>query len=243
MQDEAHVTELLPAYALGSLDDADADLVASHLAGCTLCRAEMESFQAVVADLALTAPGASPSPGAKRALLDRVESLPTGRPARPQPARPRLAQRLLPAWGAISLALIVALTASNLLLWQRLNDREVFTGPLGMRAIALNNDPAMAPQGSGIVIISADGEDGVVVVDALPQLDPAKQYQVWLVHDGETTRGPAFSVDERGYRGARIVAPESLLWYTDVLITIEPIEGAGASATGEQVLSGSLHNP
>jgi anti-sigma-K factor RskA len=242
MPDEAHVFDLLPAYALGALDEDDADQVASHLAGCALCRAELGSFEAVVEQLASSVPAASPPPNLKRRLMDRVHSLRPAQPARPLAARPPLMQRLLPVWGAVSLLLIVALAAANLLLWQRISNLEVLTGPLGMRAVALHNNAEAAPQASGFVIISADGQNGVLVVDALPVLDPAQQYQAWLMRDGQSTPGPAFSVDESGYRGARIEAPESLLSYTEILITIEPVEGAGAIPTGEQVLNGSLHS-
>lgn len=242
MQYEAHVFELLPAYALGSLDDADADLVASHLAGCTICRTELDSFEAVAGQLALSAPEASPSPELKRRLMERVQSLPSKNQARPQAMRPPIVQRLMPVWGVVSLLLIVALAATSLLLWQRTNDLAVLTGPLGMRAIALNNNLDMAPQASGFVIISADGQNGVLVVDALPELDPSQQYQAWLLRDGQSLRGPAFIVDESGYRGARITAPDSLLSYDEILITIELVEDEGVSPTGEQVLNGSLHN-
>jgi hypothetical protein len=242
MQDEAHVFELLPGYALGSLDESDAALVGSHLARCPTCRAELSRFQDVVTLLALTAPVESPSPGAKRELMDRIQSLPAREPAGDRAARPPLARRLLPAWGVISLALIVALIASNVLLLLRVNRQEVFTGPEGMRAIALSNNADTAPGASGFVIIGADGQNGVIVVDALPQLGPDQQYQVWLLRDGQSTLGPAFTVDESGYRGARITAPESLLSYTDIRVTIEPIDSLAASSTGAQVLSGSLHN-
>lgn len=242
MHNEPHVTDLLPAYAIGALDDAEADLVAAHLASCYLCRAELESFDAVVAQLPLSVPLDSPSPALKRRLMDRIHSLPDRKPARLQAARPPLIQRLMPVWGAASLLLIVALAVSNLLLWRSLNNREVFTGPTGMRAIALSNNAEVAPHGSGFVLISADGEEGALVVDTLPELEPTLQYQVWLIRDGETIPGPAFTVDESGYRGARIEVPDSLLSYSEIAITIEPLDSDSASPTGDRVLGGSLHN-
>lgn len=242
MQHEAHVTELLPAYALGALDEADINLVASHLASCTICRAELDSFETVVEQLALSAPEASPSPDLKRRLLARVKSLPGTKQVRTEASRPSLLQRLMPVWGVVSLLLVFALTTTSLLLWQHTSDVRVLTGPLGMRAIALDNNLDTAPRGSGFVIVSADGQNGVLVVDALPELAPSQQYQSWLIRDGQSTRGPAFVVDESGYRGARIVVPDSLLSYDEILITIEPAESEGATPTGEQVLSGFLHN-
>ena len=240
MPDQTHVLESLPAYALDCLDEAEARLVATHLAGCYLCRTELSAFQAVVEQL-LPVPDAAPPPDLKRRLMDRVRSLRPATASRPRVARRPWRQRLVSVWGIASLLLILALAAASPLLWQQVSRLEVLTGPHGMRASALHSMEA-APQASGFVVISADGQNGLLVVDALPQLDPGRQYQVWLIRDGQSTPGAAFSVDPSGYRGVRIVTPESLLAYSAIRITIEPVAGS-ALPTGEQVLDGSLHNP
>lgn len=153
----------------------------------------------------------------------------------------RWPQRLLPVGALAGLALILLLAFSNLLLWQRLTNLEVLTGPLGMRSIALQNTEA-APTASGFVVMGADGLNGVLVVDKLPQLDATREYQIWLVRDAMSKSGGVFSVDESGYRGMRLEATESLLTYSSVWVTIEPA-GGSPDPTGEQVLNGSLHNP
>ena len=56
MMEDKHVLKSLPAYALGSLDESEAQLVAEHLAGCHICRSELSAFQDVAGQLALTAP-------------------------------------------------------------------------------------------------------------------------------------------------------------------------------------------
>ncbi|MCI0397035.1 MAG: anti-sigma factor [Chloroflexi bacterium] len=241
MPDETHILESLPAYALGCLDEAETRRVAEHLASCTLCRSELNLFQAVVEQLALTAPDAAPPPDLKRQLMDRVQELRPASLAGPQAARWPFQQRLRPGWAMVALLLIVALAVANLLLWQRIDRLELLIGPQGMRAIALHSTD-VAPQASGFVIISADGANGAMVVDAMPLLEPEQQYQVWLVRNGETTSGGLFAVDESGYRGLRIEAPDSLLEYSAVRVTIEPAEGS-PYPTGEPVLDGSLHNP
>jgi anti-sigma-K factor RskA len=112
---------------------------------------------------------------------------------------------------------------------------------MGMRAITLQNTEVVT-QASAFAIISADGQNGVLVVDELPVLDAEHEYQLWLVRGEENTRAAVFSVDETGYRGTRIQAPESLFNYSAVRVTIEP---AGGSTTpmGQEVLRGSLFNP
>jgi hypothetical protein len=241
MQDQVHFLESLPAYALGCLDPAEAQPVARHLAGCYVCRTELSTYQTVVVHL-LPVPDLAPPVALKGRLMDRVRGLGPVAVAVP-PAAARLPPRRLAfsPWGMASLAVIVMLATASLLVWRLLSRPQVVTAPTGMRAIMLQSAPA-APQASGFVIISANGQSGVLVVDALPQLDATRQYQVWLDRDGETVPSAAFTVDATGYRGVRLEAPQSLLAYAAIRVTIEPVE-AGDGASGDQVLHGSLHTP
>ena len=238
MMEEMHVLESLPAYALGSLDESEAKMVAQHLAGCHICRSELQAFQEVAGQIALTAPQAELAGDLKPRLMERIHGL---NQARARPKKWHFPERLVPLVAIASLVLIAILAVSNLFLWQRLDQLEVLAGPLGMRAVALQNTDA-APTASGFVIISADGENGVLVVDELPELDAQREYQLWLVRNGSNTSAAVFSVDESGYRGMRIESPQSLLVYSSVLVTIEPV-GGSAEPHGEQVLAGSLFNP
>jgi len=237
---DTHVREALPAYALGSLEEAEAQLVAEHLAGCTLCRKELESYQTVADQLLFALPEAMPSAELKPRLIENINRL--KRQQTHEPTGWRLRKQLLPVGAFAGLILIISLAVSNVMLWSKLTNSEVLKGPLGMRAIALQNTVAAAGA-SGFVIISADGENGVVVVDELPPLAEGYEYQLWLVQQGgQSISGGLFSVDESGYRGMRIEAPESLLVYSFVTITIEPA-GGSTKPVGEEVLGGSLFNP
>jgi hypothetical protein len=137
---------------------------------------------------------------------------------------------------------VIVVAAASLLVWRPFTRPGVVTAPQGMQAILLESAPGVA-QASGFVIISGDGEHGVLVVDALPQLDVTRQYQVWLDRDAESTRSTAFTVDETGYRGVRLEAPQSLLVYSAIRVTIEPVAGGEDGATGESVLYGALRAP
>jgi anti-sigma-K factor RskA len=155
------------------------------------------------------------------------------------PKRPWL-ERLLPAWGVASLGFIIVLAGFNFLLWQRLNQLEVNTAPGGMRAMPLSA-PVVGSMATGFVLISPDGDAGALVVDGLPPLDEGRQYQLWLIRDGQKISGAVFSTDEKSYGGTRIRVPGSLLEYSAVDITIEP-EGGSPQPTGDQVLGGPLFN-
>jgi len=238
MMDDTHVLDSLPAYALGSLDEEEKRLVEEHVLGCHICRQELDEFQVVADNLLLAVPEALPPAALKGRLTERIQRLnrtPTKAPPGWRFPWP------LPVGAIAAIVLIVILGISNLIFWQRLNTMEVITGPLGMRAVALQNTEA-ASKASGFVIISANGDDGVLVVDELPQLDESHEYQVWLMREGVSTSAALFSVDEGGYRGMRLTSPESLLLYSEVGVTIEPA-GGSTSPTGEQVLRGSLFNP
>jgi anti-sigma-K factor RskA len=238
-----HVIELLPAYTLDCLDEEDMLLVTEHLAVCPTCRAELASYQGVADQLAMAVPCSEPPTDLRRRLMAHVQ------PARPraisQP-RPTWWQQLgrslralqHPAWGVASLALILALVASNVLLWQQVNRPGIAFNVQGMRSLALVGT-ASAPEASGIVVISTDGEYGTLVVDNLPTLDKTQQYQLWLVQDGTRTSGAVFSVGQDGYGSKPILAPEPLTHYSSFGITVEPA-GGSPHPTGVKVLGGTF---
>jgi len=243
MSDQTHITDLLPAFAIGSLDADETRRVEEHLLSCWLCRDESRAFQMVADELSLAAPLAAPFSDLKDRLMKRVH---TAGPKVQEPViAPKTArqwlERLLPVWSLASLFLILALAASSFILWQRVNQLEFFTAPGGMRAVPLS-PPDMASNATGFVLISANGDDGALVVDGLPPLGESQEYQLWLIRDGQRTSGAIFSTDENSYAGARIRAPRSLLEYSAVGITIEPA-GGSSQPTGRQVLAGPLFNP
>lgn len=241
MSDEAHVLDLLPAHALGILDPEETSRVEEHLSSCLICRDESHTLEEISAKLAFAIPPAAPSPDLKVRLMRRVQgSRPQPRLETAVPSRSWL-ERLLPAWGLASLFLILVLGTASMVLWQRLDEVDSFMSPGGMRAIPLEPTDA-APQATGFVLVSADGQDGALVVDGLPPLDEDHEYQLWLIRDGERTSGAIFSTDENSYGGMRIRAPLSLLEYSSVGITIEPA-GGSPQPTGERVLGGPLVLP
>jgi hypothetical protein len=137
--------------------------------------------------------------------------------------------------------LILALAVSNLLLWQQVKQLAVAATSEGMRAFPLSST-GLVPDATGFVVVSSDGHHGALVVDNLPPLDPQQQYQLWLIRDGQRSSGAAFSVDQEGYGGTRILAQRSLFEYSAVGITAEPVEGS-SGPTSEDVLTGSLFDP
>jgi anti-sigma-K factor RskA len=239
MDFEEHVTDLLPAFALRCLDEAEAGRVEKHLATCRVCSEELRTYQLVADQLPLAVPMVEPPERIKRALMERIEALP------PQAVRPpsrsgwwqtfsTWARQISPAWSLASLALILILVTSNLLLWRQVNT--LAERQAGMQVVNLNGTNA-APDATAILVISLDGQHGTLVADKLPQLDEKQQFQLWLIDEnGTRTSGGVFSVRD-GYGSVWVKSPQPLISYPAFGVTIEP-EGGSPAPTGDKVLGG-----
>jgi anti-sigma-K factor RskA len=239
MSNEYHILELLPAYALGALDAAEAEQVAAHLSHCATCQAEWHLLQAITDDFPLALEQVEPPARLRQQLMDRIE-------AAEIPLQASFWQQLMVVFRqhkaiAISqlalLTLIAILLVSNILLWQQLNELESRPQPGQMQPIHLNNT-GLIPNADGYLIISADGLNGAIILDQLPQLE-AQEYQLWLVKNGERTSGALLSVDELGYGGGGVDTPEHLFNYTWAEVTIEAA-GGSPQPTGDVILRAPL---
>jgi anti-sigma-K factor RskA len=242
MSTSIHVVELLPAYALDCLDEEELVQVSEHLAVCAECRAELRSYQAITNQLALAVPNAHPPSDLKRRVMDHIQPAHPKAFSHPRPSWwqrwTNFMQRTTPVWGLVSLFLILALAVGNLLLWQRINQAETTPQALAMRTVTLAGTQ-VAPGATGLIVISLDGRHGTLVVDSLPTLDPERQYQLWLVKDGQRTSGAVFSVSQNGYGSVWVSSPQPLSSYSAFGITIEPA-GGSPGPTGDKVLGATL---
>jgi len=247
---EEHLN-LIPAYALNSLDADEAEKVSQHLPGCEICQAELATYTGVVDVLPLAAPEATPSPALKERLMSEIESGPTAETpfasipkADPVPEHGwwhqinDALQNLLagPRWRPAALLFVLLLVSTNALVWLLANDSGGSSD--SWRRVRLAGTE-VAPEATGIIYISADGQNGTVIVDGLPQLGSEQQYQLWLIEDGERSSGVVFSVDNNGYRGVQIQSPIPLQEYGSFGVTIEPAGGSPAP-TGDRVLGSNL---
>ncbi len=189
--EEAHVFDLIPGYALEILEKSEVEQVESHLAVCAVCQQEFQRYRQVMAELPFAMKISAPPDDLKAKILARVVE--EGRTqAFPQalPLWPRFRQTFLhaaPVWGVISIVMILVLLISNLMLWQQLGNIEK-TSQQEMITVELLGSEA-APQATGMMVMSADGDHGVLIVDGLPRLSPEQQYQLWLIQDGRRASG------------------------------------------------------
>ena len=121
-----HVTDWIPAYALGILAADEATIVTQHLADCAACQAELDSYLAVLDVLPLAAAETEPATALKGRLLERVRG---GEKTAVSPTSPPWWQPLAnalqtlfaqPRWQpTLALVVLVALVAAAIVWRQR----------------------------------------------------------------------------------------------------------------------------
>jgi len=239
MNTELHLLELLPAYSLGCLESDEIQRVEQHLSTCELCRAELRAYQQVVGELPHAMRLSDPPSELKTRILGAAQKLKTNDSAQPRPSwTQRFSQpsrQFAPAWGMVSAVLILLLVTSNLYFLSRLDRADQATNNQLASVALLGTENT--PDASGLLVISKDGEQGTLVVDDLPDLPTDRQYQLWLIQNGERTNGGVFSVDEGGYAYLEIHAPQPLVDFDAFGVTVEPF-GGSPGPTGEKVLGG-----
>lgn len=229
-----HPTEVLPAYALKCLDPEEFDQVHQHVANCAVCMTEVAQFEQTLAALSHAVPLAEPSPTLKSELLLSL------RPKRSFAWFNQLVNRwprLVPSLGLASLVFAIVFGITCLILMQepgRFNDQDFYRVQL-----ARFQGTAAMPEANGILLVSADDKQGILVVSALRPLDQTEQYQLWLIKDGQRTSGGVFSVNPNGEGQMTIDAQESLASYDAFGVTIEPY-GGSHGPTGPKVLGGMM---
>ncbi len=237
MAHEKHVSDLIPAYALGALDEAEAAGVRAHLDTCALCQEELQAYEEAAGVLPLALPPDVPPPHLKAAVLSAIGSVERAPLAPQQPsAMARLVaffRQPLRVWALVGLLAVLVLGASNLALWREVQ-RLQGTQAQAMQVVVLSGTE-LVPQATGSMVIGRDGLVGTLVVDGLPQLDEAHEYQLWFIEDGQRTSGGVFKVSEEGYGSLYIHAPRPVSSFSALGVTIEPA-GGSPGPTGDKVL-------
>ena len=257
---QEHVFDLIPGYALGSLDEDELLQVARHLPHCAICRNELSTFWDTADQIALAMPLRTPSPDLRQKILNRVERSysttaapdaahraaaatrqqpePRGEPGLLGWLRGLLARPAGLAWSAAALLLIVALGISNLTLWQQIRGIQAREAQRNMDLVWLRGEET-APEAHGYLMVFKEENYGTLVVEDAPLLEQGKQYQLWLIRDGERTSGGVFSVSEQGYGVLEVNSSLPLDSYSSFGITVEP-EGGSLGPTGQKILGGDL---
>lgn len=226
------VEELLGAYALDALPDAEARGVRDHLATCEEHAVKARELRAMAAQLpALAEPAAAPS-GLRARVLDAIAIEARGgvsvRPrgiddARRSRGRVQWPPQLAPYGWLAAAAVFVA--AMGLLAWNLVllnggsdNDAQRFA-----RA-AIVQEMRSTTGGTAATMVRFDGEDKAVVMFDRAPLDSSKAYQVWLVTDAGAESVGVVQDDASGHVAA--VVPFDPRRSGVFAVTIEPASGS-----------------
>ncbi len=253
--------ELIPAYMLDAVEEADRARIESHLPRCRRCSQLVESYQPVTDLLAYAADPVEPP----AELKYRVLAVTT--PARkvvPAPAPSPVVSFATwlsslfraPAFSAVALLLLLALGVWNFALQNQIQQQAAATNQLAadltrqrgyITALAYSDGQPrrlegtqVASQAMGRLYSVYDDTAFVVVTYDLPVLRSDQAYQLWLVdRSGNRISGGVFTVDERGRGWLYGRTPKPLSEYESVGVTVEPSSGS-PGPTGAKMLGGSL---
>ncbi len=248
----AEYDELIPLYAIGALEPAEAEAARQHLETCPICQETLRDYQIVAEELLYQVPALEPPPALRAKLLARLRAQPAVHPA----AHPQVASRsgwrrfwegtiVLPRWAALG-ALLALLALGGLALSERaryaaladaLEMGRILSAPDHM-SVSLEA-AQQAPEARAVVYMQPGSSTALLVVYRLATLPPDKAYQVWLIRDGQRDSGGLFTVRPDGHATVLIRAPRPLQSYQQIGITTEPATGS-PGPTGPRVIGGAL---
>ena len=234
-----HVTDDIPAYALGILEDTERAKITLHLESCPACSEELRAYLAVVDQLPMAVPQRAPPKRLRAAILQAAAAQADETPRQRSGLLAWLARPLNPLMGLVGLVLIVVLVGFNIFQWQQAHQTSENSQFSSFSLVAMTPPDSNNKEATGILVINEEGKLGTLVVNGLTKLDPSLQYQMWLIKDGVRTSGGVFSVFGSGYGYLYIRSPEPLGSYTSFGVTIEP-KGGSPGPTGDKVLGGNL---
>ena len=185
-----------------------------------------------------------------RAAHQRTSSRPASSPLPPSPL-PQRRSNILPL---VAVAALIALVATNIYWFGRVNTMSTqmrdattllaqFQGDVfSVRNIDTLETARLSDSGQdgfAMVMWDQDSQTGLVYARDLPDVDPGREYQLWLLRGDETVSGGTFTLTENGEGALIFTAPESITNFEAAGITDEPAGGSEAP-TSAPIVSGAL---
>lgn len=233
--------DLIPAYALGALDEAERAQVERALPACPELRAELKDYQALADRLSFSAPPATPPP----AVLGRILSATATPVTAPGPRRWQ--------WVALAATMGFIFLFSNLFWIVQIE--QMRAGSQG-HAADLLQFLGMGPPVRAELGATGDGETNAVLVwvrgetedtwvawfvaRQFPEAPPGSAYQIWLNRpDGRRISPGVFTVDAEGSGALVFTIAEPLEDFESVGVTAEPMGGSPGPTT-DPIVRGDL---
>jgi len=227
--------DLIPAYALGALDDDERAAFEARLLADLEAQRLLDEYRAVADALVLLTPAQPAPPGLADDLRRRLaaqRSAPEPQPASTRTALPRrilaLAAALALVFGALWLALNGGRAGETMPPDQMFS--ELLARPDAVRVALVSAAPFEDVYGELIAV--PDGGYAVIKVDCLPQLEAGQAFQLWLtMAEGVVVSGGMFYADpdsETTY--VPVTFSQPLARYRRLAVSIEPQTGSARPA-------------
>lgn len=236
----AEAEELLGAYVLDALDEAEARRMEEHLSWCAEHAAAAAELRASQSLLALTAGEVDPPSELRQRIVQAVAANPSQSRAEsspvpgPAPAVVPIRRAPLPRWAprrayaAVAAALLVSLGIGTYVGYQVSQSRQPVT-------YSFQGDPTRAPGAEAQLVYFKDRKLAVLAVSGLPRLTAGHVYELWLIKNLVPV-DEGVNADANGNVAARISS--DLSQFDQLAITIEP--GEQPLPTTTPILIGNL---
>ncbi|MGH2788824.1 MAG: anti-sigma factor [Actinomycetota bacterium] len=223
------VSSLIAAYAIGAVPEEEIPAIRAHILGCEQCYSEAETYAQVALALTETVEPVALPPGFDERVLAHIRGAQTeSRPVRSSWHR-RAIRPLAVGAAAVLVGLLVLVSTSYLGSVQRQRQYQ-------QAVAALVHDPdalTLTGPGGAEAVLASTATGSVLVALDLGEAPNGRDYQLWLMQDGEPTPADTFDVSES------VVIVESdleLSGYDGAAITVEP-DGGSEQPSTEPVLS------
>jgi anti-sigma-K factor RskA len=240
--DETQADDLLAAYALDALPEAEARRVEEHLRSCPEHRAAAAELRQTGSLLSLTADELEPSPELRRRIIAAVEASPAQTPVAQTEAHagrmialPKV--RRLRSWLskptrlAVAATVVIGLGISALIGYQ--------LGLVAAQPVAytFQGDASAAPGAEARLVYFKDRKQAVLAASGLPKLGTGQVYEMWLIRNGVPV-DKGIGTSTSGDLGAQLSG--DLTQFQQFAITIEP--GEQQLPSTKPILIGNLQN-
>jgi anti-sigma-K factor RskA len=174
-----HVYDELSLYVLGLVDDVERGAIEAHLEECSACRAALAGEEEVAWAWLAHAIAREPSPGLRRAIVERHRA-----------PWPRFLGALRPASLAAAVVLILLVGSTVLLATRDQLHQERAIGAEYARALGevaagatiVALEPSPGVSGTGALVIPRAGTPFLIL--ALPRPPAGRVYEAWVIRDG-----------------------------------------------------------
>ena len=102
--------------------------------------------------------------------------------------------------------------------------------------------PSGSGDSRGVLLISSDGRQAMLLLSDMRKQSPSTTYQVWLMRHGNRWWAGEVEVDEGGWGTATLLPKESVFGFEKVELTAEMDPGESPTAD-DKVLEADIHEP